>query len=55
MLDHPADAARMAAAAREAIGEQFRSNVLGQELTDVYETALRLATPRVAKTELARS
>lgn len=55
MLDHPADAARMAAAAREAIGEQYRSNVLGQELTDVYETALRLARPRVAKTELARS
>ena len=53
MLDHPADAARMAAAAREAIGEQYRSNVLGQELTDVYETALRLARPRVAKTEVS--
>ena len=52
MLDHPAEAARMATAARETIGEQYRSNVLGGELTHVYETALRLAMPRVARREV---
>jgi glycosyltransferase involved in cell wall biosynthesis len=41
LLDHPQDAARMAAAARSHVGEQFRSDVLGEELLDVYETALR--------------
>ena len=44
MLDHPAEAARMAKAARLQIGEQFRADLLGQELTEVYETALRLAS-----------
>jgi hypothetical protein len=46
MLDNPADAARMAAAARSRIGEQFRSDLLGQELIETYETALRLAGKR---------
>jgi glycosyltransferase involved in cell wall biosynthesis len=46
LLDHPEDAARMAAAARSHIGEQFRPDVLGDELMDVYETALRLASTR---------
>ena len=46
MLDNPADAARMAAAARSRIGEQFRSDLLGQELIETYETALRLAGTR---------
>jgi len=46
MLDHPRDAARMAAAARIHIGEQFRPDLLGEELMDVYETALRLASAR---------
>ncbi|MEP6978346.1 MAG: glycosyltransferase [Thermoleophilia bacterium] len=44
MLDHPAEAARMAEAARRQIGEQFRPDVLGRELMDVYDTALRLAS-----------
>jgi glycosyltransferase involved in cell wall biosynthesis len=44
VLDHPDVAARMAAAARVHIGEQFRPGPLGDELTDVYETALRLAS-----------
>lgn len=44
MLDHPAEAARMAEAARRQIGEQFRPEVLGRELMDVYDTALRLAS-----------
>lgn len=47
MLDHPAEAARMAASARTHIGEQFRSDILGRELVEVYETALRLASTRV--------
>lgn len=41
MLDHPADAARMAAAARVHIGEQFRSDLLGKELMEVYGAVLR--------------
>jgi glycosyltransferase involved in cell wall biosynthesis len=40
MLDHPVEAARMAAAAREQMGEQFHPSTLGQELSDVYESAL---------------
>jgi glycosyltransferase involved in cell wall biosynthesis len=44
MLDNPAEAAHMAEAARIHIGEQFRSDVLGRELADVYETALDLAS-----------
>lgn len=44
MLDHPDEAARMAAAARNHIGDQFRADRLGEELADVYETALRLAS-----------
>jgi len=43
MLDHPDDAARMAEAARLQIGEQFRTDLLGRELAEVYELALRLA------------
>jgi hypothetical protein len=46
MLDNPADAARMAEAARSRIGEQFRSDLLGQELIETYETALRLGGKR---------
>jgi glycosyltransferase involved in cell wall biosynthesis len=41
MLDHPDDAARMAAAAREHVGEQSLPQVLGEELADVYRNALR--------------
>jgi len=42
MLDHPDDAARMAANARRLIGDQFSSRALGRQLADVYATALRL-------------
>jgi glycosyltransferase involved in cell wall biosynthesis len=51
MLDHPAEAARMAKAARLQIGEQFRADLLGQELTEVYETALRLAPAGASVTD----
>jgi glycosyltransferase involved in cell wall biosynthesis len=43
LLDHPRDAARMADAARHQIGEQFRLDLLGQELGEVYDLALRFA------------
>ena len=46
MLDNPAAAARMAAAARRNIGEQFSSDALGQELSDAYATALAFARER---------
>lgn len=49
MLDHPADAERMAAAACALVGEQFRADVLGRELMEVYDSALGLsATTGVA-------
>jgi glycosyltransferase involved in cell wall biosynthesis len=54
MLDQPAEAARMAAAARIHIGEQFRSDLLGQELTQVYEMALVFASIGVAGAEAGR-
>jgi glycosyltransferase involved in cell wall biosynthesis len=47
MLDHPAEAARMADAARINIGEQFRSDLLGQELMEVYDIALEFASARL--------
>jgi len=49
MLDHPDEAACMAEAARAHIGQQFRPDRLGADLMHVYDTALRLAAPRVAR------
>jgi glycosyltransferase involved in cell wall biosynthesis len=46
MLDHPGDAARMAAAARAQVADQFRADVLGSELMDVYAAALAHAAGR---------
>jgi glycosyltransferase involved in cell wall biosynthesis len=40
MLEHPADAARMADAARAHIGDRFRPDVLGQDLVESYAIAL---------------
>src|ERR671936_668300 len=48
MLDHPLEAARMAAAARAHIGEQFRSDLLGEELMEAYEQARRFSSARDA-------
>ena len=42
MLDHPDQAAAMAQAAREHVGEQFRADLLGAELMGVYDRALAL-------------
>jgi glycosyltransferase involved in cell wall biosynthesis len=39
LLNNPADAARMAQAAQEHIGERFTGEVLGRDLTEVYDAA----------------
>ena len=41
LLDHPEHAARMVRAAREALGDRFRPEALGQDLMEVYDQALR--------------
>ncbi len=46
MLDNPDSAARMARAARTQIGDQSSQDVLGDELTEIYEAALRLPVRR---------
>jgi glycosyltransferase involved in cell wall biosynthesis len=46
MLDHPLDAARMAAAARAQVAEHFEPGRLGEELAEAYQTALRVASKR---------
>jgi glycosyltransferase involved in cell wall biosynthesis len=46
VLDHPDEAARMAAAARLHVGDRFRPEVLGRDLTEAYEIALRHAGER---------
>ncbi len=40
LLDHPAEAARMAAAARAHLGDRFSAQALGRDLMDTYEAAL---------------
>jgi glycosyltransferase involved in cell wall biosynthesis len=46
LLDHPRDAARMAAAARDLVAGQFGPDALGDELAEVYEAALRAGSTR---------
>jgi glycosyltransferase involved in cell wall biosynthesis len=46
MLEHPVEAARMAATARTQIGEQFRTDLMGRELMEVYEVARGFASLR---------
>jgi glycosyltransferase involved in cell wall biosynthesis len=53
MLDHPAEAARMAEAGRAQIGEQFRLDLLGRELAHVYELARGFASARFNGTRVA--
>lgn len=45
-LDHPDETARMVRAARAHIGDRFRPAVLGRDLAESYDTALRLAAAR---------
>jgi glycosyltransferase involved in cell wall biosynthesis len=50
MLDHPAHAAQMAEAAQAQIRHQFRPELMGQELMEVYELASAFASERGART-----
>jgi glycosyltransferase involved in cell wall biosynthesis len=49
VLDNPEEAARMARAAHEHVGEQFRADLLGEELMDVYDLALEFAGERTPR------
>jgi glycosyltransferase involved in cell wall biosynthesis len=40
LLDHPEEGARLALAANIQLGDRFRPEILGRDLTDVYELAL---------------
>jgi len=46
MLDHPDEGARMAAEARAHIGDRFRPEVLGRDLSEVYDWVLRAGRDR---------
>jgi glycosyltransferase involved in cell wall biosynthesis len=46
VFDHPDEAARMARAARVHVGERFSAEVLGQDLAEGYEVALRESLSR---------
>ena len=46
LLDHPDEGQRMAAAAREHIGDRFRPEVLARDMTESYEVALRAGGER---------
>jgi glycosyltransferase involved in cell wall biosynthesis len=50
MLDHPAHAAQMAEAAQAQIRHQFRPELMGEELMEVYELAREFASERGART-----
>jgi glycosyltransferase involved in cell wall biosynthesis len=42
LLDHPVEAARMARNGRAHVAERFRPEVLGSDLTEIYEEVVRL-------------
>ena len=49
VLDHPTHAAQMAAAAQAQIRHQFRPELMGEELMEVYELARAFAAARGAR------
>jgi glycosyltransferase involved in cell wall biosynthesis len=49
LLDHPAEGARMAQAARVQLGDRFHPAVLGRDLVETYELALNGSTPTVER------
>ena len=53
VLDHPREAARMAGAARSHIGSRFLPEVLGQDLHEAYEIAVRVSSAPVLSTATA--
>jgi glycosyltransferase involved in cell wall biosynthesis len=50
LMDHPAEGARMALAARVHLGNRFHPEVLGRDLSETYELALTDSTRSVRKT-----
>jgi glycosyltransferase involved in cell wall biosynthesis len=48
LLEHPDEAASMAAAARSSLGDRFRAQALGDDLMEVYPIAMRIGVQRVA-------
>jgi glycosyltransferase involved in cell wall biosynthesis len=50
LLDHPAEGARMALAARTHLGNRFDPEVLGRDLSETYELALTDSARSVRKT-----
>jgi glycosyltransferase involved in cell wall biosynthesis len=48
LLDHPAEGARMARAARAHIGDRFVARATGEDLMQAYEVALAVASERRA-------
>jgi glycosyltransferase involved in cell wall biosynthesis len=49
LLDHPAEGARMAVAARAQLGDRFHPEVLGRDLAEIYELALTNSARSVSK------
>jgi glycosyltransferase involved in cell wall biosynthesis len=54
VLRHPGEALRMAEAARAHIGNRFKADVLGRDLTEIYDSALRVADARAAAQGVTR-
>ena len=54
VLRNPAAGLRMARAARAHIGGRFTADVLGRDLTEVYESALQIASTRAAAQGVTR-
>jgi glycosyltransferase involved in cell wall biosynthesis len=50
LMDHPAEGARMALAARAHLGDRFNPQVLGRDLSETYELALTDSARAVRKT-----
>lgn len=49
LLDHPAEGARLALAARSHIGDKFNPEILGRDLTETYELALASSSRTVRR------
>ena len=54
VLEHPDEAASMAAAARGALGDRFRPEALGEDLMEVYPITMRFGAQRVGAAALQR-
>jgi len=54
VLQHPGEALRMAEAARAHIGDRFTADVLGRDLSEIYESVLEIADARAAAQGVTR-